>query len=102
MKKEIIQILILLFVTFVVYSNTLANGFVIEDPIYITDWKLTQNLGNIPRMFAGDTAPTGNVGIYRPLRGVFYAISYKLFGGENPFWYHLQALLVQMTVAVLV
>ena len=97
-----IQLAIIVLLTSLVYSNTLKNSFVIEDPVYISDWKLTQNLANIPKMFAGDTAPTGNVGIYRPLRAVFYAATFRLFGGDNPFPYHLLALAVHLSITVLV
>lgn len=100
--KKIYALLLVLGITFLIYANSLQNGFVIEDEIYISNWGLTQSLGNIPKMFAGDTAPTGNVGIYRPLRGVYYAFTYALFGGENPLPYHLLALIVHLSVTGLV
>ncbi|MBI2595305.1 hypothetical protein HYW46_01045 [Candidatus Daviesbacteria bacterium] len=101
-KNKYLGLVIVLVATFLVYANSLQNGFVIEDDIYIKNWSLTQSLANIPKMFGGDTAPTGNYGIYRPLRGVFYAISYAMWGASNPLIYHTQALLVHLIITGLV
>ncbi|MBI2011730.1 tetratricopeptide repeat protein [Candidatus Daviesbacteria bacterium] len=102
LKDLKIQILIIIIATFLVYANTLANGFVIEDQTFISNWPLTQNLVNIPKMIAGDTIPTGNWGAYRPVRAIVYALSYSLFGGENAFLYHLQALVVHLSITLLI
>lgn len=102
LNKKKAGLFLVLLITFLAYANTLGNQFVIEDEVFISNWPLTQNLSNIPRMIAGDTIPTGNWGAYRPVRAIIYSISYQLFGGDNPFWYHLQALIVHLTITALV
>src|SRR3989344_1347194 len=91
-KNTKVQILITVLLTILAYSNTLGSGFAIDDHLFVVDWQVTKDLKNIPAMFTKEFAPGlgEHNGVYRPLRTVFYALSYKLWG-INPFFYHMQA-----------
>ncbi|MBI2595282.1 hypothetical protein HYW46_00930 [Candidatus Daviesbacteria bacterium] len=97
------QLLIISVVTVLAYSNTFQNGFTIDDHLFVVDWQITKDLANIPKMFTSEFAPGlgEHNGIYRPVRTVFYALSYKIWG-INPFGYHLQAVLVHLASTLLV
>jgi tetratricopeptide (TPR) repeat protein len=55
-----------------------------------------KNLGNVPSFFL-----SGVEGVYRPVRTIFYSLSYNLWG-ENPLGYHVQALLIHMVISILI
>ncbi|MFH1054518.1 MAG: tetratricopeptide repeat protein [Candidatus Altiarchaeota archaeon] len=87
-------------VTSLAYSNIFQNEFVYDDYTFIVKWNATRSLGNIPSFFTGEL-PHGHSGVYRPVRGVFYAVGYWLWG-VNPAGYHLQSLFVHLTCTILV
>ncbi len=88
-------LLLILFLTFLVYSQTFSHQFVWDDASFILDWPQIRDLPqNLSRFFAGDVAPL-HQGVYRPLRSVFYALSYSLWG-TLPSGYHYQALAVHL------
>ncbi|MBI2595291.1 tetratricopeptide repeat protein [Candidatus Daviesbacteria bacterium] len=94
------QIITLVLLTILAYSNIFSNGFVIDDKSFIGGWEGTKSLANIPQFFAG-AVPPGHEGVYRPLRSVLYAIYYQVFG-TNIFWYHLHSILVHLGSTILV
>lgn len=88
------QFLVVVVITFLIYVNTLQNGFVLDDNDFIAGWQEIRSLQNTSRFFEG-VIPSGHEGIYRPLKTLYLALSYKLWG-LNPLGYHLQALLVHL------
>ena len=93
------QLLLIILITFGVYANSLANGFVWDDHLFLENWPAIRDSKHLGEIFRG-AAPPAQDKIYRPVRGLIYVIDYKLWG-VNPFFYHLQAILVHLTVTVL-
>lgn len=85
-------ILIFFIVGFLVYGNSISNGFVWDDEEQITKNPIIQDLGNLGQIFSGATFNTGGAGLtgyfFRPLITFTFMINY-LFWGENAFGYHL-------------
>ncbi len=75
--------LLLLLVTFALYSGKLFVPFMWDDYPFILQNESIHSLGNIPHFFVSDTSL-----LYRPLRQTLYAFSYAL-SAENPLGYHL-------------
>lgn len=87
--------LILMSITFLVYANTLSHAFVWDDPKFVLEWQTPKlGLSGLLPILMGDS-PIGHEGIYRPLRGFYYLLSYR-FLGENPNLYHAQAILIHL------
>lgn len=95
-----IHLVIIVFLTFLVYSNIFANGYVQDDQKFIADWEAKKAVGKLPLILAGDVADPPAV-VYRPLRGVLYAIYWQIFGSDA-FGYHLHSIAVQIAVTVMV
>lgn len=82
-------------ITFVAFAPSLHYGFVWDDFTFIDIWDQPKHLSaNFINFFLGDVAP-GHGGVYRPLRSIFYGISYLLWQ-RNPYGYHLQALIIHL------
>lgn len=99
-KTTAIHLFFIILITSLVYINILQNEFVWDDNQFILDWQETKSFGNTVSLLKGSTAP-GHGGVYRPLRGIFYAISYKLWK-LNPVGYHVQSILVHLSCTMLV
>lgn len=99
-QKTYIQLLIIFTLTFLVFANTLANGIVWDDHLFIEQWPVAQNILGMPAIFAG-SAPVGQGGIYRPVRGILYIVD-NLFFGQTALLYHLQALFIHLGVTFLI
>lgn len=100
MKRiEKIQILVIAILTIVVYGNTLKNEFVWDDKTF-AGWELTKSFKYLPHILKG-ALPFPHEGDFRPVKGLILAVDYKLFGLE-PFWYHLQAILIHLSVTIMV
>jgi len=95
-----VTLISVLLISAFVYSNTLQDQFVWDDKDFILNWQTTRDLRNIPTLLAGATPPT-HEGVFRPLRGVFYAVSYQLYG-LNPVGYRVQAIIVHLMCTALV
>ena len=99
--KNIMLLFGILLLTFLVYSNTLHNNFVWDDDTFILNWQAPKLLQtNLVPLLKGDL-PAEHIGVYRPLRSIFYAISYSLWG-TSPFGYHLQAIILHLIATALV
>jgi len=92
-KKDFIYLLIIFLLTFAVYFNTLSNDFVWDDHYFVFREEIKE-ISNIPSFFLNDVE-----GVYRPLREVFYTLTYNVFG-ENPLFYHLMSLLLHIGISV--
>lgn len=97
-KKFLIFVVIL--TTFLTYFNILQNEFVWDDKDFVLNWEETRNFNNIPAFFKG-SVPFPHEGVYRPLRSIFYAFSYKMYG-LDPLGYKIQAITIHLICAVLI
>lgn len=89
--------LAVLVLTFIVFIPSLQNGFVNwDDPDFLTNNTLIRSLSNIPTLFT-----TTVLGAYAPLVFTTYSIEYQLFE-LNPFFYHLDNLLLHLGCVFLV
>lgn len=79
------------------YSNTLSNGFVMDDGAVITDNVTVQKgLAGIRELFNQSSvygSTKDNYGSYRPLTMTFFALEWELFG-RNSSRYHLVHILL--------
>ncbi|MEK9143406.1 MAG: tetratricopeptide repeat protein [Patescibacteria group bacterium] len=90
-----IPLILILFVTTLVYLPIFRNNFTIDDHVFIGKYH-----PSIAEAFRG-AVPSGHEGVYRPVRAMIYTAYYNLFG-TNPFWYHLHSLLIHLAATVLV
>src|SRR6266566_3309867 len=89
-KKAIIIIAV---IGFIVFSNSLFNGFVWDDVDYILNNPQVHQL-SLPDIFDSNIFNTGL--FYRPLQAMFFTSMYLLFG-HQAFFYHL----VQLTLHII-
>lgn len=88
----------ILLLAFLVYANTLVNGFVYDDHSQIEQNPYVHSLRDIARIFA-TSQTVGNY--YRPLMNLEFLLSFKLFG-PYPFGFHLISVLLHCIVVWLV
>lgn len=93
MKLSKIQlILLILAVGFIVYFNSLFNGFVWDDEEEIINNKIVQSLSNISYIWSGATFNTGGAGLsgwfFRPIRTLSIMVNYAIWG-PHAFGWHL-------------
>ncbi|MCA9399543.1 MAG: tetratricopeptide repeat protein, partial [Candidatus Omnitrophica bacterium] len=67
--------------------------FLMDDRDFIVEWDLIRDWNNLPQFFMDYTPPAGQEGIYSPLKTLFHAANYHLFG-FNPFGYHVVSLII--------
>jgi tetratricopeptide (TPR) repeat protein len=95
--------LTLIVVVSLVYSETLANGFVIDDRPFVQQNPVIRDLGNTPQMFTSgfweSTSASVRV-LYRPLVTLSYALNYAV-GGLDPLGYHLVNVLLHVANTLL-
>jgi len=94
-QNQTLAIAIILLVTALAYSNTLNNEFIMDDNLFVVNWPLIQNMDNWPHFFGPYNQPAGEEGVYSPLKTLFHAINYNLFG-LNTFPHHVLALLIHL------
>jgi protein O-mannosyl-transferase len=88
-------IVVIIIATFISMSPALKNEFVSwDDYHYIRDNQEIRSLSaeNIAHLFHYKTFIMGN---YHPFTMISYALEYKIFG-LNPFWYHLNNILLHL------
>lgn len=94
-------IILLGLVVSLTFANGIRNELVWDDKFFILNWpELKQPLKHIPEFLRGKM-PIGQAVVYRPVRTILYALSYQMWG-EKPLGYHLQAILAQVGVTILV
>lgn len=98
--KEKIQIFLIVFITFLAYCVSFQNDFVLDDFDFIVNWQQTRSFTNIFHLLLG-SVPVGHEGVYRPLRSIFYLLSFQL-GQLHLLWYHFQAIAVHITCTLFV
>jgi protein O-mannosyl-transferase len=90
-----LQIGILLGITLLLYANSLFNGFTMDDELYIQrNPQVTQH--SLALLLQPNTASK----VFRPLTFATFAINW-IVAGYQPFGYHLENLLLQAAVVIL-
>lgn len=98
---------IILVVGFIVYFNSLFNGFVLDDISQIIHNTSIHSIQNILSFFQGSTFHSSNstealMGVYyKPLLTTSFSIIYSIFG-ESAFYFHLFQLVLQITNAIII
>ena len=97
-------LIFLLLLTGVVYCNSLFSGFVWDDrPLIIERQAFFSQPRNALELLVSSDSDFRNVKTpyYRPLNTLTYMLDHYLWGGKNPFWYHLENVLLHGVVAAL-
>lgn len=89
-KKNYVYLLIV--VGFIVFFNSLFNGFVWDDEEQVLNNGLVHSIANLPSFFTGSTFNTGGSGelagmYYKPIMSSAFALIYTIFGA-NAFFFH--------------
>lgn len=91
-------------ITFLVYSNSLFNGFVWDDEEQVVNNQIIKNVANIPYLFTSSTFNTGGAGLsgnyYKPLMPLTFSIVNAVFG-THAFGYHLVSVTLHFFNAIL-
>ena len=96
---SIFYVILIIIISSVSYTNIIKNEFVWDDPKFVS-WAGAKDFNDIYNFFKGEV-PEGHGGVYRPLRSIFYVISYKLWK-LNPVGYHLQSILIHLISTILI
>ena len=84
-------VLLILFLSVIVYSNSLGGEFVYDDEYFVIKNITIRNLANIPQFFTSRNAVAFSAlaeDVYRPIATLSYAFDY-FFWKLNVFGYHL-------------
>lgn len=99
-------VFILITLGFLLYFNSLFNGFVWDDEEQVLNNTLVHSITSIPKFFSGSTFNTGGSGslgglYYKPAMSTSFSLIYTIFGA-NPFFFHLFQLLIHITNSILI
>lgn len=100
LNQEIIVIFVLIAITFLSYINILQNSFAYDDEDFFVNWETIRDIHNIPQLLTGEL-PANHQGVYRPLRSIFYVLSYRIWG-NNPAGYHFQSILIHLAIVLII
>ncbi|MBN1871484.1 MAG: tetratricopeptide repeat protein [Candidatus Omnitrophica bacterium] len=100
--------LLLAFIAFVAYCNTLGHSFVWDDHFTIEENDLIRSVRNIPDIFKTDLfhshavkTATEHSNYYRPIQALSFLLDYHVWQ-LNPFGYHLTSVLLHVANGILV
>src|SRR3990172_4407065 len=85
--KKILS-LIIIFISVLLYLNTLSNTFVYDDAYVISENYFIKSWGNLPKLFTKDYLPFPGELSYRPIVTLTYFFDYAIWR-LNPLGYHL-------------
>lgn len=99
-------IFIIAIVGFIVYFNSLFNGFVWDDGPQIIENTLLHSISNFFRFFSGSTFYEENVStlqgtFYRPFFLTFLSLLYSIFGA-HAFFFHLFQIFLHLAIVTLI
>lgn len=99
LKKLTLPYVAILFflVAFLVYGNSLSNGYVADDYVYFVNNPYSHVI-SIPTWFGPNDFNT--LGQYRPLQPAYYSTLYSLFG-TTPFMYRVLQILLHVACTTL-
>lgn len=92
-------LLLVVFISALLYINSLSNTFVYDDVSIITENHFVKSLGNLPKLFQKDYLLLSGELSYRPVVTLTYFFDYAIWR-LNPFGYHLTNIILH-TVNVL-
>ncbi len=99
--KPIFCYLIIIFVTYLVFYNSLSNEFVFDDESVVVGNASIQTLSSIPQYFTADEGFHKVIGrYYRPIVSASYAIDYSIWG-LNPYGFHLTNVIIHIIACLL-
>lgn len=81
-------LLLIIFISVLLYLNSLSNAFVYDDVYIITENYLIKSLGNLPKLFQKDYLLLSGELSYRPIVTLSYLIDHAIWQ-LNPLGYHL-------------
>lgn len=93
MGRHILPVLLLVFISFALYTNTLNNGFVYDDKGTIVSNAGISRLDNIKKLFNTEYFAISGEMTYRPVVTFTYILDYALFG-LKPLGFHLMNVLL--------
>ena len=96
-SRHFLFLCVIVLLASVSYSNIFQNGYVYDDPDFITGNKEITSFSNVPGFFVHPTF----VNLYRPLRSVWYTVIYH-FSGTNNFGYHLNSIVMHILACILI
>jgi len=100
--KNSIPVLILLILSFIIYSNTLQNSFVYDDSLPITDNNFIKVwTKDVFFFFDSSYFTRSGEASYRPIATLSYFLNY-LFWKFNPLGYHLTSVMLHIINVILV
>lgn len=90
---------------FLVYANSLTNGFIWDDEEQVVKNPFIKSGKNLPAIFSGSTFSSGGAGLtgwyYRPVMSLWFMFNYS-FWGLNPSGWHFFQVILHLTNSVLV
>jgi tetratricopeptide (TPR) repeat protein len=99
--KSVYCYLIIIAVTFLVFSNTLDNQFVFDDESVVVNNSSIQSTSNISKFFTAEEGFHKVIGkYYRPIVSATYAIDYAIWG-LNPYGFHLTNIIIHCIASLL-
>jgi tetratricopeptide (TPR) repeat protein len=98
--------IIIIFVGFIVFSNSFFNGFVMDDENQIINAHMVHSITNFTSFFTGGTfGGNGSMQLtgayYRPFPTVILSLVYTLFG-PNPLFFHATQVLLHIGNSLLI
>lgn len=100
-NKVLIQVIVILLFSLLIYGITIINQFVYDDTQYISQNYQVKKLANIPGIFKTTFPPNEpNIAYYRPITISSYALDYWLWRG-SPMGFHLTNICIHTANAIL-
>lgn len=87
MKQHILPILLLVTISLALYTNTLNNGFLLDDHDTVLNSTIIKDIHNFPKLFSKEYFNLSGEMTYRPFVTFTYFVDYRLFG-LKPWGYH--------------
>lgn len=102
LNQKKVQIVLVLVLSFFAFASSLQNGFTGDDFEFILGWQKAHSFASIVDLLAGAVPQTGqHQGVYRPISNILGALYFQVFD-NNPFGYHLVAIVIHLGVTILV
>ncbi|HAD81449.1 MAG: hypothetical protein A2509_00260 [Candidatus Edwardsbacteria bacterium RIFOXYD12_FULL_50_11] len=103
MKKQYLQISLILLLTVLVYLPALKAGFMYDDRFFVQENTKIRDWKYVGEYFTNSGRSIASIfwdGIWRPLRTITYLVDYQVWG-LNPFGFHLTSLLWHLANIIL-
>jgi len=102
-NKDLAAVILIFAAVIVCYANSLPGAFIYDDVTIVVNNPLIKSFGKLGHVFSsGYWAMLGkSAGLYRPLTILSYQIEYS-FAGLNPFFYHMDNVLLHFICSVVV